>query len=121
VGIWSSPVAQNRFKDGRKILELRRMALSDKCPKNTASRMLGVMVSLIRRKFPDIYRLISYQDTVVHKGTIYKASGWVLASQNEFISWGGKRKRNKDQSTARKNRWELLLKKAEEIHAEEDK
>src|SRR3990167_3910357 len=46
VGIWSSPVAQNRFKDGKRILELRRMALSSRCPKNTASRFLRIMISI---------------------------------------------------------------------------
>ena len=37
VAIWSSPVAANRMKDGRLLLELRRLALSDVCPKNMAS------------------------------------------------------------------------------------
>ena len=58
VGIWSSPVAQNRFKDGKKMLELRRLALSNKCPKNSASRVISIMVKLIHRKFPEINRLI---------------------------------------------------------------
>jgi hypothetical protein len=107
VAIWSSPVAQNRFKNGKEILELRRLALSDKCPKNTASRVLSIMVKLIRNKFPDIKRLISYQDLDVHKGTIYKASGWVVKSENEFIDWNSdKRKRNKSQAVGRKVRWE---------------
>ena len=33
VAIWSSPVAANWFEDGKSILELRRLALSDVCPK----------------------------------------------------------------------------------------
>lgn len=110
VALWSSPVAQNRFKDGTSILELRRMAISNEAPKNTASRMISVMVKLIRNKFPDIKRLISYQDTDVHKGTIYKASGWKPASETEFISWTNKdRVRNKDQATGLKVRWEISI------------
>jgi len=110
VGIWSSPVAQNRFADGKEMLELRRMALSKDCPVNTASHFISIMVLLIRKKFPEIKRLISYQDTSVHKGTIYKASGWVATSENKFVSWTTKkRNRNKDQAPAKKIRWERIL------------
>ena len=110
VAIWSSPVAQNRFENGKKILELRRMALGEDCPKNTASWSIGVMVRLIRKKFPELERLISYQDMDVHKGTIYKASGWEPANKTKFASWTNKqRKRNKDQATGDKTRWELYL------------
>ncbi len=110
VAIWSSPVAQNRFKDGKQILELRRLALSDKCPKNSASRTISIMVKLIHKKFPDIKRLISYQDTAVHQGTIYKASNWVAVKETGFASWTTpKRQRSKDQATGKKVRWEFNL------------
>lgn len=110
VALWSSPVAQNRFNDGKNILELRRMAISPEAPKNTASRMVSVMVRLIRKKFPDITRLISYQDTEVHTGTIYKASGWKSKAETEFSSWSTEnRQRNLDQAIGKKVRWELEL------------
>ena len=48
VGIWSSPVAANRFKDGDKLLELRRLALSDVCPRNTASFVIATMIKDIK-------------------------------------------------------------------------
>ena len=78
VGIWSSPVAANRLKDGDRVLELRRLALSDVCPKNTASFVISYMVKDIKKRFPELIRLISYQDTDVHLGTIYKASNYKL-------------------------------------------
>lgn len=111
VAIWSSPIAANRMKDGDKLLELRRMAIAPDAPKNTASRMLSVMRKKIKQKFPDIIRLVSYQDTEVHKGTIYKASGWVIANvQERSVDWTNeKRKRAKPQSTAAKTRWEYSL------------
>jgi hypothetical protein len=116
IAIWSSPVAQNRFKDGKKILELRRLALSEKCPKNTASRCISVMVKMIKRKFPGIIRLISYQDTSVHTGGIYKASNWVKSTETDFSSWTTKsRRRNKDQADAKKVRWELCIKQQKKI------
>jgi hypothetical protein len=106
--IWSSPVARNY--DFNQVLELRRMALSDDCPKNTATRMISFMTKYIKKAFPDIALLISYQDTEVHKGTIYKASNWLPMNETKFASWSKSRKRNKDQSTASKIRWEYQIK-----------
>ena len=110
VAIWSSPVAQNRFPDGKQMLELRRLALSNKCPPNTASRTISIMIRLIHKKFPEITRLISYQDTAIHKGTIYTASNWKKTAETKFISWTtATRKRNQDQSKATKIRWEYKM------------
>jgi len=110
VAIWTSPVAQNRFKDGKTILELRRLALSEVCPKNSASRVISIMVKMVRKKFPDIKRLISYQDTTIHSGTIYKASNWKEAKKTGFMSWTTEnRKRRPDQSKSSKIRWEKKL------------
>ena len=110
VAIWTSPVAQNRFSDGKTMLELRRYAISEVCPKNFASWGLGKMVKMIKLKFPEITRLISYQDTSVHQGIIYKASNWEIGETTKFASWStDSRKRNKDQSKGDKIRWEYLL------------
>jgi hypothetical protein len=105
VGIWSDPVAANRMADGDRILELRRLAINAEAPPNTASRMLRVMVKLIRKQWSDLVRVISYQDNEVHKGTIYKAAGWTLDGEAEFVDWGATRKRNAAQTTASKTRW----------------
>tara|TARA_R100000773_G_C4220642_1_gene119373 strand:- start:3878 stop:4429 length:552 start_codon:yes stop_codon:yes gene_type:complete len=110
--IWSSPVAANRLKEGKTALELRRMAISEDAPKNTASRMIGLMRKIIKKEFPHITLLLSYQDTEVHSGTIYKASGWYAANTSKGISWTNKkRQRNKEQSLADKVRWEFRLQK----------
>ena len=114
VGIWSSPVAANRLKNGNRMLELRRLALTNVCPKNTASFVISKMIKDIKERFDDIDTLISYQDTEVHLGTIYKASNWKAAPQQTKIQdWNtDKRKRNKLQSTANKIRWEYQLNEA---------
>jgi hypothetical protein len=111
VAIWSRPIAANRMKDGWLLMELRRLAISPDAPKNTASRMLSWMRKDIKKRFPEMIRLVSYQDTEVHSGTIYKASGWRLASNpDKSIDWNtGKRKRNAAQSSAPKARWEIDL------------
>lgn len=108
--IWSSPIAANRLKHGDQMLELRRMALSDRCPPNTASRMISYMRRWIMREMPHIAILISYQDTEAHAGTIYKASGWKMASIYAGKQWDDVgRKRSRPQSTAAKVRWECVL------------
>jgi len=110
IAIWSSPVAANRMKNGRQSLELRRFAISPNAPKNTASRMLSVMRNLIKHQMPDVTWFVSYQDTEVHTGTIYKASGWNLVGESLGVSWSNKdRVRNKEQSLASKARWELQI------------
>lgn len=76
VGIFGRPVA--RHFNGLPILELRRMAICPDAPKNTASRMIRVMLLLLKKKYPKTEKVISYQDTSVHSGAIYKASGWKI-------------------------------------------
>jgi hypothetical protein len=111
VAIWSSPVAQNRFKHGKQILELRRMAISPEAPRNTATQMLSFMRKHIKNSMTDIALLVSYQDTEVHFGTIYKADNWTATSVTEGTSWTTEqRKRNKDQTLADKVRWEYRIK-----------
>jgi hypothetical protein len=105
--IWSNPVA--RLLPQTTWLELRRLAIAPDAPKNTSSRMLAVMARLIRRDFPHVVRLVSYQDMNVHTGCIYRAAGWVLNDQisKRFRTWTNHtRTRNAEQSDAPKQRWE---------------
>ena len=108
VGIWTSPVA--RLLNGLNYLELRRLAISNDAPKNTASRMIKIMTILIKKQMPEIVKLISYQDTEVHAGIIYKASGWSINgyTKNIGIGWNNRR-RNKMQTTSDKIRWEKQI------------
>jgi len=80
--------------------------------KNTASFTLGYMIKDIRSKYPEIKKLISYQDTKAHNGTIYKASNWIASESNTpLLDWTTKtRNRSPLQSTADKIRWEYPLK-----------
>ena len=118
IAIWTNPVAgalpQHTW------LELRRMAISNDAPKNTASRMLSIMAKTIRRKLPSVTNLISYQDVEAHKGTIYKASGWIPTQThpggswnrpNATNSWNGKPRTRPDlnSATGEKIRWEQRI------------
>ena len=108
VAIWSSPVA--RLLPQLEWLELRRMALAPEVPYNTASWFLARMERLIPVAFPDVVRLISYQDTEAHQGTIYKASNWVNAHTGQGQEWTRPSRRSlPQQSAAPKIRWEKEL------------
>jgi hypothetical protein len=115
VAMWSNPVA--RLLPQLEWLELRRLAISDDAPKNTASRFLGWMARDVRSRFPQVVRLISYQDCEVHQGTIYKASGWSHAKgyKGRKRGWesggGGGRKRigRTNQAISVRMRWELII------------
>jgi len=73
VALWNNPSARGLPQDW---LELRRMACAPDAPYNTASRFLSFMAKWFRKHHPEYTRLISYQDTAVHTGTIYKAANW---------------------------------------------
>jgi hypothetical protein len=117
VAIWSNPVA--RLLPQSEWLELRRLANAPDAPRNTASRMLAVMVKLIRRIRPEITRLISYQDKDAHTGTIYRAAGWTATAEHSGGSWnrpnskntGGTPRTRPDRNGAigPKQRWEFVL------------
>ncbi len=108
VAMWSNPVARNLPQ--HTWLELRRMAVSPDSPRHTPSWMLGVMTRMIRKSLPDIERLVSYSDTAVHLGTIYKASGWTCTTLSEGGEWcRPSRDRPVAQSSAPKQRWERSL------------
>jgi hypothetical protein len=60
-------------------IELNRMAFSDRLPRNSESRALGVAFRLLRRAYPHLEWVVSFADaTQCGDGTIYRASGFVL-------------------------------------------
>ena len=66
------------FNEG---LELNRMALSDACPKNSESRVLGICLRMLKKKYSHLRVIISFADACqCGDGTIYKASGFKLHS-----------------------------------------
>ena len=106
VAIWSHPISRHLPKT---YLELRRMAICSNAPKNTASRFIKLMILDIRKRMPDITTVVSYQDTLVHLGTIYKASGWKQAAESKGPNWKTKwpyHQRNEYQADSPKIRWE---------------
>ena len=110
VAMWTDPVAGNRMSKDHIWIELRRLAIAPDAPKFTATWMISKMVKEIKKKFPDVTMLVSYQDTEVHTGTIYKAANWRLDTVSKFQEWSSeKRKRNVLQSKADKIRWSYAI------------
>lgn len=112
---WSEPIAPMLSHKG--IFELRRFAISPDAPKNTASRVLSVMVRLVKAGKPQKIRLVSYQDTEVHTGGIYKAQGWHIGRimpLGEKTFAGHIRPMKHVQSTAPKIRWELDIRRPDD-------
>jgi hypothetical protein len=113
VAAWSNPVA--RLLPQQTWLELRRFAIAPDAPRFTASRMLGWMRRDIAKRFPEVERLISYQDLDKHKGTIYKASGWRPAEgfkprARGWIGWGNRPRIGRtNQAVAPRMRWEHAM------------
>jgi hypothetical protein len=114
VAIWSQPIIRS-LCDG-KTIELRRLAITATAPKYTASRMLGIMRRLVKRKWPHLIKAISYQAIDVHKGTIYQAAGWkvvgeIVAARPQRFSNVNKNTRATApvQTNSRKQRWEIDL------------
>lgn len=87
VALWNNPSTRCLPSHWR---ELRRMACAPDSPRNTASRFLAWMVRWFSQHHCECEKLISYQDVVVHQGTMYRAAGWVP----EHISLPRKRDRS---------------------------
>ena len=61
------------------MLELNRMAFTDRLPRNSESRAMAVAFRMLRRHRPDIKWVLSFSDaTQCGDGTIYRAAGFVL-------------------------------------------
>jgi hypothetical protein len=115
VALMSHPVASGL--NGQGIVELRRMAIAPDAPKNTGSRFLRIMVALLRRDRPEFTKIISYQDTEVHTGAIYKAAGWSAVENTHkggACGWDNNARRRTESNgkaplLAKKIRWEKCL------------
>lgn len=68
-------------------LELNRMAISDVCGKNTESRVLGITLRMIKKKYPFIKCVVSFSDACqCGDGTIYRASNFKLIGYKKNTS-----------------------------------
>ena len=71
----------NTVKDSKwnDFIELNRMAFSERLPKNSESRAIGVSIRLIKKHYPHIKWIVSFADGCqCGDGAIYRASGFDL-------------------------------------------
>lgn len=57
------------------MMELNRMAFSDRLPRNSESRALSVLTKVLRKHAPQVKWIVSFAD-----GTIYRAAGYDLTA-----------------------------------------
>jgi hypothetical protein len=115
VALWSHPVAAGLPKEW---IELRRLAIAPDAPKNTASSFIGWMVRWLKKNTTHP-TAVSYQDTAVHSGTIYKASGWTnkgRTHQGGKCGWSNNVRSRPELNGSEvlesiKHRWEFKLSK----------
>jgi len=66
------------------MLELNRMAFSDRLPRNSESRAMAIAFKIIKKRYPHIEWIVSFSDgTQCGDGTIYRAAGFVLTDIRE--------------------------------------
>lgn len=86
-------VAKKYAPNDERLVELRRFCMIDRLPKNSESRVLGIMCRLLRKQ--GVQRVLSYADPVVgHEGTIYRAAGFQYlgtTSPRKHVMWNGKK------------------------------
>ena len=93
-GYWNIDTQSNWF-------EIKRLAMSPLCPRNSESRFIAITTKLLRR-VADVKGIVSYADDEQgHKGTIYKASGFkslgMTAPKKDFWMNGKIQQRGKTQ------------------------
>ena len=88
IALGVGPFNAHRLVDGAApadCLTLSRLWLSDELPKNSESRVLGVVVRSLR-KHTDLKFLLSYADPAQgHLGTIYQATGWIYTGRSQAM------------------------------------
>lgn len=63
------------------VLELNRLAFSDRLPRNSESRSLSVAFRLMRRHAQQVQWIVSFADAAqCGDGTIYRAAGFILTA-----------------------------------------
>lgn len=110
VAIYSQPIIRS-LCDGATI-ELRRLAICDDAPKNTATRFMALARRAIRKKWHHMRKIVSYQAVDVHAGTIYKAGGWTMVgdvcdARPQRAPGSPQRATGPLQTQSRKVRWEI--------------
>lgn len=109
VAVWSAPISP-RLNDDH-TLELRRLAMCEAAPPDTASWMLDAMSRAIPEVCPEIRRLLAYDEFHEDGDVVYETAGWSATG----VSWV-KARRNQDAGgfgasvpSVLRQRWELHL------------
>lgn len=107
VAVWTNPTSPKLPQLAW--MMLKRFAIGDDAPRNTASRMMGWMIRELRKRFDEVVMLVSYSDPDTHAGTIYRATGWEHGGEtprSEATTWRNReRDHTENQTCCRVVRW----------------
>jgi hypothetical protein len=113
---FSAPLGGSKKGGKPHIWEIRRMWLSDeRCSRNCESRVLAIACRrIVRALAPHVRQIISYsdQEKMKHKGTIYKAAGFVYAGMTQVDPEGegwGTHASHQVKDNWSKRRWIMFL------------
>ena len=72
--------------------EFDRMWLSEELPKNSESLAIGLLMRLVKKKYPEIKFIITYADGTMHNvGTIYQASNFIYLGKIKALFFSPER------------------------------
>jgi hypothetical protein len=106
VAIWTNP-SSPKLPQLTWVM-LKRWAIADDAPKNSASRMDMWMFKDLRRRFPKAVMAVSYSDPDTHDGGIYRACNWVEGETTirRGQQWKNRTRHHADNETcSRVTRW----------------
>lgn len=66
------------------LIEVHKMHVSDRPPRNCESRALAVLTILIRKHYPRLKALITYCDAE-EKASAYKGAGWIRGKSFRYV------------------------------------
>ncbi len=110
VAIWTNPSSPHLPQ--LTWLQLKRYAIADDAPKNTASRFGGWMTRDVRKRFPEVVTLVSYQDCDEHTGGLYRSMRWEAGEvvERSGQGWESRNRGNIVQNKPRRvKRWSLTF------------
>jgi hypothetical protein len=81
-----SGVCGEEYRD--RVIELNRLVIREGSPKNSASKLVGASLKLLKYQSPLI--IVSYADTKMsHIGYVYQATNWIYTGKTKPHKWGG--------------------------------
>ena len=82
--VFALPPRETNKRYGGETLELARLWVDDRVPRNAETWFIGKGVKHVKKTMPTVRFLVSYADpSQGHRGTIYKAANWLVDGRTD--------------------------------------